>query len=85
MFGCCCGSTGSGLLLLRIPDPHLDSQVLCELAFFNVANLLFSGHILMVMAPALPAFPLGTFVGVYAAAGVFLLLLLTIMGKKIRI
>ena len=32
-FGCCCGSTGTGILLLRILDPQLSSPVAKELAF----------------------------------------------------
>ncbi len=65
LFGCCCGSTGSGLLLLRIMDPDLSTPVPKELAFFNIAVLVVSAHILMVMAPVLPAMPLSTIATVY--------------------
>lgn len=54
IFGCCCGSTGSGILLLRILDPNLASSVAKELAFFNIAILFLSFHILTIMAPILP-------------------------------
>ena len=64
-FGCCCGSTGSGLVLLRILDPSLSTPIAKELAFFNVAILVVSSHILMFMAPVLPSFGLGTVVAVY--------------------
>ncbi len=45
LFGCCTGSTGSGLLLLRILDPDLSTPVARELAYFNVAILFLAGHI----------------------------------------
>ncbi|MGI9323074.1 MAG: sodium/glutamate symporter, partial [Pseudomonadales bacterium] len=67
LFGCCTGSTGSGLLLLRILDPDLSTPVARELAFFNVAIIFLSMHILMVMAPVLPSFSMLTVCTVYAA------------------
>jgi ESS family glutamate:Na+ symporter len=70
-FGCCCGSTGSGLLLLRILDPDLSTPLARELAFFNIAILFVSAHILMFMAPLLPSFSLTSIVTVYA--GTFVL------------
>ena len=57
-FGCCCGSTGTGILLLRILDPQLSSPVAKELAFFNIAIVFLSFHILGVMAPILPSIPM---------------------------
>ena len=54
-FGCCCGSTGTGILLLRILDPQLSSPVAKELAFFNIAIVFLSFHILGLMAPILPS------------------------------
>ena len=65
LFGCCTGSTGSGLLLLRIMDPDLSTPVARELAFFNVAIIFLSMHILLVMAPALPSFSMLTVCLVY--------------------
>lgn len=65
LFGCCTGSTGSGLLLLRILDPDLSTPVARELAYFNVAILVVSLHILMLMAPILPTFSLTTICLVY--------------------
>ena len=70
-YGCCCGSTGSGLLLLRIMDPNLSTPVAKELAFFNIAILVLSAHILMIMAPILPSFGLMTISTVYI--GTFIL------------
>ena len=66
LFGCCTGSTGSGLLLLRILDPDLSTSVSRELAFFNVAIIFLSLHVLMFMAPLLPSLDLVVVCGVYA-------------------
>ena len=66
-FGCCCGSTGSGLLLLRVLDPDLSTPIARELAFFNLAIIVFGFHVLTLMAPQLPNFSLGTVVVVYSA------------------
>jgi ESS family glutamate:Na+ symporter len=67
VFGCCCGSTGSGLLLLRMLDPTLTTPIAKELAFFNIAILVLSFHVLMLMAPILPTYEIGTIVLVYGA------------------
>ena len=67
LFGCCTGSTGSGLLLLRILDPDLTTPVARELAYFNVAIMFFSLHVLMFMAPVLPSIGLGVICAVYGA------------------
>jgi ESS family glutamate:Na+ symporter len=64
-FGCCCGSTGSGLLLLRIMDPNMSTPVAKELAFFNIAILFLGFHILTLMAPILPSYDLMTICTVY--------------------
>ena len=65
VFGCCCGSTGSGLLLLRILDPDLSTPIARELAFFNIAIMFLSFHVLTLMAPVLPSFSLMTICIVY--------------------
>ncbi|MEO2172489.1 MAG: sodium/glutamate symporter [bacterium] len=67
VFGCCTGSTGSGLLLLRILDPNLSTPIAKELAFFNIAIIVLSFHILAFMAPVLPNFELATIGMVYSA------------------
>ncbi len=64
-FGCCCGSTGTGLLLLRIVDPDMRTPIPKELAFFNIAIIFFAFHILTIMAPVLPTYNLTTIVSVY--------------------
>jgi ESS family glutamate:Na+ symporter len=66
-FGCCCGSTGTGLLLLRILDPDFRTPVAKELAFFNIAILVTTIHILLVMAPILPSLSMGLILSVYLA------------------
>lgn len=64
-FGCCCGSTGSGILLLRMLDPDLRTPIARELAFFNIAILFFAFHVLTIMAPILPSLSLALVVSVY--------------------
>lgn len=66
-FGCCCGSTASGLLLLRIMDADYSSGVGMELAFFNVAIIFTALPIIAALAPQLPAFGMMTIIGFYAA------------------
>lgn len=65
-FGCCCGSAGSGLLLLRILDADYSTSVGIELAFFNVAILFTTLPILTIMAPQLPGFSMPVIIGAYA-------------------
>ena len=64
-FGCCCGSTGSGILLLRMLDPDLKTPIARELAFFNLAIMLLGFHVLTIMAPILPSLSLGLIISVY--------------------
>ncbi len=66
IFGCCCGSTGTGLLLLRILDPDFSTSVAKELAFFNIAILLTTFHITLAMSPILPDFSMTTIWIVFA-------------------
>ncbi len=84
VFGCCCGSTGSGLLLLRILDPGLRSPVARELAFFNVIILFTTLHILALMAPVLPGFDLPIIVGVYLATAVVAFACVQWLGRRLR-
>ncbi|MGB1190864.1 MAG: hypothetical protein ACPG4A_11600, partial [Pseudomonadales bacterium] len=84
IFGCCCGSTGSGILLLRILDPNLATPVAKELAFFNIAILFLSFHILGIMAPILPSFDLGWIVMVYGATAVIGIVMVTRLGSSLR-
>lgn len=82
IFGCCCGSTGSGILLLRILDPNLASSVAKELAFFNIAILFLSFHILAIMAPILPSIPVIWIILIYLATAGFSLILVQLLGSK---
>ena len=81
-FGCCCGSTGSGLLLLRILDPDLSTPIAKELAFFNIAILILSFHVLGLMAPILPSFDLLTICSVYVGTFVVGAVVLSIITKR---
>lgn len=81
-YGCCCGSTGSGLLLLRIIDPNLSTPVAKELAFFNIAILVLSAHILMLMAPILPSYDLMTICIVYVATFALGIGALLLLGRR---
>ncbi len=83
IFGCCTGSTGSGLLLLRILDPELNTPVARELAFFNIAILFLGFHVLTVMAPVLPGYGLGTIVGVYIATFIVGAVALTFLSGRV--
>ncbi|SEG84145.1 MULTISPECIES: sodium/glutamate symporter [Marinobacterium] len=64
-FGCCCGSTGTGLLLLRMMDANFSTSVPKELAFFNLAIILVNLHILFVFAPIVPSMGMGGYIAVY--------------------
>ncbi len=66
-FGCCCGSTGTGLLLLRMLDPDFRTPVAKELAYFNIIILVTTAHILIGIAPILPGLNLWTVAAVYGA------------------
>ncbi|MFH7585284.1 sodium/glutamate symporter [Oceanimonas smirnovii] len=54
-FGCCCGSTGTGLLLLRMLDADFSTSVPKELAFFNLAIVLANLHLIFIFAPMAPS------------------------------
>ncbi|MFT6510995.1 MAG: ESS family glutamate:Na+ symporter [Parvibaculaceae bacterium] len=54
LFGCCTGSAGTGLLLLRIVDPKFSTPVARELALFNILITLLGIHLLMGVIPILP-------------------------------
>ena len=82
IFGCCCGSTGSGILLLRILDPNLSSSVAKELAFFNIAILFLSFHVLAVMAPILPSIPVFWIILIYLATAGLGLIMVHLLGSK---
>ena len=82
IFGCCCGSTGSGILLLRILDPNLASSVAKELAFFNIAILFLSFHVLAIMAPILPSIPISWIILIYLVTAGSGLIMVQLLGSK---
>ncbi|MDH3642125.1 MAG: sodium:glutamate symporter [Gammaproteobacteria bacterium] len=82
-FGCCCGSTGSGLLLLRILDPDLSTPIAKELAFFNIAILILSFHVLGLMAPILPSYDLLTICAVYVGTFVIGAVVLSVLTRRV--
>jgi ESS family glutamate:Na+ symporter len=84
IFGCCCGSTGSGILLLRILAPNLASSVAKELAFFNIAILFLSFHVLGIMAPILPSIPIVWIALIYLATAGLGLLMVRLLGSKMN-
>ena len=84
IFGCCCGSTGSGVLLLRILDPNLATPVAKELAFFNIAILFLSFHVLGIMAPILPSISILWIVGIYLATATLGIGLVGLIGSRLN-
>ena len=67
IFGCCTGSTGSGLLLLRVVDPNFSTTVSKELVYFNALIIFLSMHILMLVAPFTPSIDLIFISAIYMA------------------
>ncbi len=66
-FGCCCGSTATGLLLLRIIDPAFSTPATLELAFFSVGILVTCAPILYFFAPAFYTFTGMEIIMIYGA------------------
>lgn len=83
-YGCCCGSTGSGIVLLRILDPDLSTPIARELAFFNLAILVLSFHILAVTAPFVPALSMGQVLLVYGGTLLVGALAVTLGFRRLR-
>ncbi|MBL8442659.1 MAG: sodium:glutamate symporter [Zoogloeaceae bacterium] len=65
IFGCCCGSTGSGLLLLRIVDADFSTSVAKELAFYNIAIVVATFHLLFIFAPIAPSLSATEYVAIF--------------------
>ena len=65
LFGCCTGSTGSGLLLLRLLDSNFSTSVSRELVYFNALIIFLSMHILMFVAPLTPSIGLMYLFAIY--------------------
>ncbi|WP_256574058.1 sodium/glutamate symporter [Pseudomonas sp. M30-35] len=72
-FGCCCGSTGTGLLLLRMMDADFSTSVPKELAFFNLAIIVTNFHILFFFAPLVPSLGSWTYFLVFGGTALIFL------------
>lgn len=84
-FGCCCGSTATGLLLLRIIDPDFSTPATLEMAFFNVGILVTCAPILYFFAPAFYTFSAMEIILIYGgitAVAVAAMFALRLVGKK---
>ncbi|MBN8413215.1 hypothetical protein LCL99_10770 [Halomonas denitrificans] len=78
-FGCCCGSTGTGLLLLRMMDADFSTSVPKELAFFNLAIVLATLHLLMIFAPIAPSLGAGTYLLAFGGTALALVACIPLM------
>lgn len=83
-FGCCTGSTGTGLLLLRIVDPDFSTSVSRELAFFLIGIIILSVHIWGIIAPVLPSLSISTFALIYGATMLVLCLMYMALIRHMR-
>ncbi|MDO4683886.1 MAG: sodium/glutamate symporter [Lautropia sp.] len=84
MFGCCCGSTGSGLLLLRILDPNYASTVARELAFYNIAIVVVNFHVLYLFAPVAPSLSVSTYLLAFGGTSLLALLAIPLLGRSMK-
>lgn len=64
-FGCCCGSTGTGLLLLRMLDADFSTSVPKELAFFNIAIIVVNVPTLFFFAPVAPSLGAWSYLAIF--------------------
>lgn len=81
-FGCCTGSTGTGLLLLRLVDADFSTSVAKELAFFNLAIVLVNLPVLYILAPIAPDLDASTYLLAFGATAVIPLLLMVLLIVK---
>ncbi|CAM5450931.1 sodium/glutamate symporter [Thauera mechernichensis] len=84
IFGCCCGSTGSGLLLLRIVDADFSTSVAKELAFYNIAIVVATFHILFIFAPIAPSLSVGTYVAIFGGTALAALVAVPFLMRRTR-
>jgi ESS family glutamate:Na+ symporter len=80
-FGCCCGSTGTGLLLLRMMDADFSTSVPKELAFFNLAIIFSTFHILFFFAPIVPSLGGWNYLLVFGGTALFFLACVPLLMK----
>lgn len=81
IFGCCCGSTGSGLLLLRMVDADYSTSVAKELAFYNIAIVVATFPLLFIFAPIAPSMSAGMYVAVFGGAALLALALVPVLAR----
>lgn len=81
IFGCCCGSTGSGLLLLRMVDADFSTSVAKELAFYNIAIVVATFHVLFIFAPMAPSMSAGMYVAVFGGTALMALALVPVLAR----
>ncbi len=81
-FGCCTGSTGTGLLLLRLLDADFSTSVAKELAFFNLAIVLVNLPVLFILTPIAPSVSPSTYLLAMAATVFVPLALMPLLMKK---
>jgi ESS family glutamate:Na+ symporter len=82
IFGCCCGSTGSGLLLLRMVDADFSTSVAKELAFYNIAIVVATFHILFIFAPIAPSLSAGAYVAIFGGTALAALALVPLLMRR---
>jgi len=79
MFGTMTGTVASGLLLLRIVDPDLESPVPTELGIFGMMGLFLGLHVAFVSYPQ-PELGVGKWLIVAGITAAVLLVLLKVLG-----
>lgn len=81
-FGCCTGTTGTGLLLLRLLDADFSTSVAKELAFFNLAIVLINAPFLFIVTPIAPSLSPSTYLMTVAATAFIPLVLIPLLMMK---
>lgn len=81
-FGCCCGSTGTGLLLLRMLDADFSTSVPRELAFFNIAILVVNIPTLFFFAPIAPSLSPATYLMIFGGYALVTLACIPILLRR---
>ncbi len=84
-FGCCCGSTGTGLLLLRMLDSDFSTSVAKELAFFNLAIVLANIHVLYIFAPIAPSLSPATYLLAFGGTALVALAVVPVLMGKLKL
>ncbi len=83
-FGCCCGSTGTGLLLLRMVDADFSTSVPKELAFFNLAIVLANLHLIFIFAPMAPSLSPLAYLTLFGGTALLALAMVPVLRSSTR-